>query len=343
VTTGYSLANFHHSEREITMPFFAKSDLEQAAYLVHTHLPPTPQFVWPQLCERVGATVWVKHENHTPSGAFKIRGGITFVDWLQRTHPDVQGIITATRGNHGQSQARAATAAGLQVKILVPRGNSPEKNAAMRGCGATVIEYGDDFDNARVEAQRLAEEEKLFMVPAFHRELVRGVASYALELFAAATNLDTVYVPVGCGSGICGVIAIRDALGLRTKVVGVVSTRAMAVKLSFESGDLTETDSAATFADGIAVRVPVKEAFEIYSKGADRIVAVSDDEIAAAIRIYFSDTHNAAEGAGAAALAALLSEKDRVQGKTVAVILTGGNIDTEDFAAVLQGTTPNIA
>jgi threonine dehydratase len=325
------------------MPFIDKNDLEQAAHLVHAHMPPTPQYVWPQLCEKVGATVWVKHENHTPTGAFKVRGGITFADWLRRTHPDVQGIITATRGNHGQSQARAGTAAGLQVRILVPQGNSPEKNAAMRGFGGTVIEYGEDFDDARVEAQRLSEEENLFMVPPFHRELVRGVASYALELFAAAADLDTVYVPVGCGSGICGVIAARDALGLRTEIVGVVSTKALSVKLSFESGNLTETDSAATFADGIAVRVPVKEAFDIYSKGADRIVEVNDDEIAAAIRIYFRDTHNAAEGAGAASLAALLREKDRMRGKNVGVILTGGNIDTEDFAAVLQETTPQIA
>lgn len=325
------------------MQFMNKNDLEEAARLVHTYMPPTPQFVWPQLCEKVGATVWVKHENHTPTGAFKVRGGITFVDWLKRAHPEVQGIITATRGNHGQSQARAATAAGLQVKILVPRGNSPEKNAAMRGFGGTIIEHGEDFDDARVEAQRLSREENLFMVPPFHRELVRGVASYALELFTAAPELDSVYVPVGCGSGICSVIAARDALGLRTKVIGVVSTNALAVKLSFESGDLMETDSALTFADGIAVRVPVKEAYEIYSKGADRIVAVSDNEVAEAIRIYFRDTHNAAEGAGAASLAALLGEKDRMRAKSVGVILTGGNIDSDDFAAVLNGNTPPIA
>ena len=325
------------------MQFMNKNDLEEAARLVHTYMPPTPQFVWPQLCEKVGATVWVKHENHTPTGAFKVRGGITFVDWLKRAHPEVQGIITATRGNHGQSQARAATAAGLQVKILVPRGNSPEKNAAMRGFGGTIIEHGEDFDDARVEAQRLSREENLFMVPPFHRELVRGVASYALELFTAAPELDSVYVPVGCGSGICSVIAARDALGLRTKVIGVVSTNALAVKLSFESGDLMETDSALTFADGIAVRVPVKEAYEIYSKGADRIVAVSDNEVAEAIRIYFRDTHNAAEGAGAASLAALLGEKERMRAKSVGVILTGGNIDSDDFAAVLNGNTPPIA
>jgi threonine dehydratase len=213
----------------------------------------------------------------------------------------------------------------------------------MRGFGGTLIEFGEDFDDARVEAERLSKEENLFMVPPFHRELVRGVASYALELFAAAPDLDTVYVPIGCGSGICGVISARDALGLRTKIVGVVSTEALAVKLSFEAGRLIETKTANTFADGIAVRVPVSEAFHIYSGGADRIVEVSDDEVAEAIRIYFRDTHNAAEGAGAASLAALLREQDRVRGKTVAVILTGGNIDTQDFATVLQGKTPNVA
>ena len=325
------------------MPFLSRDELEDGARLVHAHMPPTPQFVWPAICERVKAEVWVKHENHTPTGAFKIRGGITFSHWLKHAHPDTQGIITATRGNHGQSQARAATAAGLQVKILVPRGNSEEKNAAMRGFGGTVVEFGEDFDEARVEAARLSKEEKLFMVPPFHRELVRGVASYALELFTAAADLDTVYVPIGCGSGICGVISARDALGLQTKIVGVVSTEALAVKLSFDAGRLVETNSATTFADGIAVRVPVSEAFQIYSKGTDRIVGVSEDEVAEAIRIYFRDTHNVAEGAGAASLAALLQEKERIRGKTVAVILTGGNIDTRDFAMVLQGKTPQVA
>jgi threonine dehydratase len=225
---------------------------------------------------------------------------------------------------------------------LVPRANSEEKNAAMRGFGAIVIEFGEDFDDARIEAGRLSKEENLFMVPPFHRELVRGVASYALELFTAAADLDTVYVPVGCGSGICGVISARDALGLSTKIVGVVSTEALAVKLSFEAGRLIETKSATTFADGIAVRVPVSEAFEIYSSGADRIVEVSDDEVAEAMRIYFRVTHNTAEGAGAASLAALLQEQERMRGKSVAVILTGGNIDSGDFATVLHGKTPQV-
>ena len=319
---------------------FTKDELEDAAQLVHRQVSPTPQTVWPQLCEKVAATVWVKHENHTPTGAFKIRGGISFIDWLTRTDPDVKGIITATRGNHGQSQARAAVAAGLQVKILVPRGNSPEKNAAMRAFGADLVEFGDDFDTARVEAIRLADVENLFMVPAFHVELVRGVATYAFEFFSAVPELDTVYVPVGCGSGSCGVISVRDAMGLKTKVVGVVSTEAQTAKLSFESGSLVETNTANTFADGMAVRVPVKEAFEIYSGGADRIVAVSEDEIAEAMRIYFRDTHNVAEGAGAASLAALLQERDAMRGKEVGVILSGGNIDADMFATVLQGGTP---
>ena len=317
------------------MPMFGKDEIEDAARLVYQSMPPTPQYVWPLLSQRAGATVWVKHENHTPTGAFKIRGGITFIDWLRRTRPEVAGIVTATRGNHGQSQARAATAAGLKAKIVVPYGNSVEKNAAMRAFGAALIEFGRDFDEARVEAMRLAEAENLFLVPPFHREMVRGVATYALELFGAAGALDTVYVPIGCGSGICGVIAVRDALGLATKVVGVVSTEAQAAKLSFESGRLIETNSADTIADGMAVRVPVAEAFAIYAKGADRIVAVSDEEITEAMRIYYRDTHNLAEGAGAAPLAALLKEKGAMRGKEVGIILSGGNVDLPIFAGIL--------
>jgi threonine dehydratase len=316
---------------------FGKDEIEDAARLVYKSMPPTPQYVWPLLSQRAGATVWVKHENHTPTGAFKIRGGITFIDWLRREKPEVGGIVTATRGNHGQSQARAATAAGLTAKIVVPYGNSVEKNAAMRAFGAELIEFGRDFDEARVEAMRLAEADNLFLVPPFHRELVRGVATYALELFGAAGELDTVYVPIGCGSGICGVIAVRDALGLATKVVGVVSSAAQAAKLSFDSGRLIETNSADTIADGMAVRVPVAEAFAIYAKGADRIVAVSDEEVTEAMRIYYRDTHNLVEGAGAAPLAALLKEKEAMQGNAVGVILSGGNVDLPVYADILAG------
>ncbi len=322
------------------MPLFNKTELERATQLVHTQMLPTPQYVWPLINDAVGTEVLVKHENHTPTGAFKVRGGITFMDWLLRDHPGVRGICTATRGNHGQSQARAATAAGLSAKVYVPYGNSKEKNAAMRAFGADLIEFGDDFDTARTEAMRVAEEEQLMIVPPFHVELVRGVATYAFELFTSVSDLDTVYVPIGCGSGISGLITARDALGLKTKIVGVVSSEAQTARLSFDARQLLETESANTFADGMAVRVPVAEAFEIYSKGAERIVTVTDDQVAEAMRLYFRSTHNVAEGAGAASLAALMQERAQMKDRKVAVILTGGNIDTNWFSMVLCGETP---
>lgn len=324
------------------MPLFTIDELEAAAALVHSQMQRTPEYSWPLLNEKVGTEVWVKHENHGPTGAFKVRGGITFIDWIKRTKPDVQGICTATRGNHGQSQARAATAVGLTSKVYVPEGNSVEKNAAMAAFGAEVVTFGADFDTARVEAIRVAEAENLFVVPPFHKELVRGVATYAYEFFKSSPELDTVYVPIGCGSGICSVIGVRDALNLKTKVVGVVSTEAQTAKLSVAAGRLIETPSARTFADGMAVRIPVQEAFEIYSKGAERIIAVSDDEVAEAIRVYYRCTHNLAEGAGAAPLAALMQEKDQMHGKRVGVILCGGNIDTEQFVTVMQGKVPAV-
>ena len=319
-----------------------RSDLETAAAFVHARMDPTPQHHWPLLSAATGAEVWVKHENHTPTGAFKVRGALTFMDWLTRTHPDVPGICTATRGNHGQGQAWAATGAGLTAKVYVPRGNSVEKNAAMKAFGAELIEFGDDFDTAREEAFRVASEEGLFIVPPYHAELVRGVATYAFELFTSQPDLDTVYVPIGCGSGICGTIMARDALGLKTKVVGVVSDQAQTAKLSVEAGRLIETNSASTFADGMAVRVPVQAAFDVYSKGSERIIAVSDDEVADAIRLYFTATHNVAEGAGAAPLAGLMQERDKMAGKRVGVILCGGNIDTGWFRTVLDGQTPQV-
>ena len=321
---------------------FTLADLDAAAALVHRHMPPTPQYAWPALSARLGCETWIKHENHGPTGAFKARGGITFIDWLRRTHPDCRGVITATRGNHGQSQARAATAAGLRAVIYVPKGNSPEKNAAMAAFGAELREFGDDFDTAREEAMRAAAAEGLFPVPPFHPELVRGVATYGLELFREAPPLDAVYVPIGCGSGICGTIAARDALGLATEVIGVVSEAAQCAKLSAEAGRPVATNSARTFADGMAVRVPVDDALAIYGPGAARIVAVSDAEVAEAIRILFRDTHNLAEGAGAAALAALMAERDRMAGRRVGVILSGGNIDTDWLATILGGGTPRV-
>ena len=326
---GAAVSRYDHA-----MQLFAKSELEKAAELVYRHMLPTPQYSWPLINEAVGTEVWVKHENHTPTGAFKVRGGITLMDWLTREHPDVRGICTATRGNHGQSQARAASAAGLAAKIYVPHGNSTEKNDAMRAFGAELIEFGNDFDESRVEARRIAEEENLMFVPPFHPQLVRGVSSYALELFTAVSDIDTVYVPI------CSLITTRDALGLGTKIVGVVSDKAQTAKLSFESGELIETESADTFADGVAVRVPVQDAFDIYSRGAERIVAVTDDEVAGAMRLYYRAAHNVAEGAGAASLAALVKESAQMAGKKVSVILTGGNIDTDWYTQILEGQTP---
>ncbi len=321
---------------------FTTEELQAATALVHRHMAPTPLYAWPQLARRLGATVWVKHENHGPTGAFKVRGGITFIDWLRRAHPDCPGIVTATRGNHGQSQARAARAAGLRAVVYAPRGNSTEKNAAMRAFGAELHEVGDDFDAAREAAMAAGAAEGLFAVPPFHRELVRGVATYAWEMFTAKPDLDTVYVPIGCGSGICGVIAARDALGLATRVVGVVSEGARCAQLSVAAGRLVETPQARTFADGMAVRVPVQEAFEIYARGADRIIAVSDDAVAEAIRIFYTDTHNLAEGAGAAPLAALMAERAAMAGREVGVILCGGNIDTDWMRTILAGGTPEV-
>ncbi|MGB3553637.1 MAG: threonine dehydratase [Jannaschia sp.] len=319
---------------------FTRPELEAAAALVHTQIPASPQIVWPLLDRETGARVIVKHENHNPTGAFKVRGGVTFIDWLRRTHPEVAGIVTATRGNHGQSQARAAVAAGLRAVIYVPEGNSPEKNAAMEAWGGDLRVHGADFDIAREEAARVAEAEGLFLVPSFHREIVRGVATYAWELLSTHPEIETLYVPIGCGSGICGCISARDALGHRAEIVGVVSENARTAQLSVEAGRLIETNSAATFADGMAVRVPVQAALDIYGSGAARIVDVSDDLIAEAIRLYWTATHNAAEGAGAAPLAGLLKERETMVGRHVAIILCGGNIDADRMATVLSGGTP---
>jgi len=314
-----------------------RQQLEDAARLVHAVVPPTPQYSWPLLNERAGSEVWVKHENHTATGSFKLRGGLTLIEHLKRENPKLAGVISATRGNHGQSLAFAGRRHGLRSVIVVPQGNSREKNAAMRAWGAELIEHGRDYDEARVHAHVLSKTQGLHYIGPFDRELVTGVGSYALELFSAVADLDEVYVPIGCGSGICGVIAWRDALGLHTRVVGVVSENAACYALSFAAGRPVETPSALTFADGVAVRVPVPEALEAILAGAERIVQVSDDEVKAAVRDLYRCTHNLAEGAGAAALAALLKDPGR-RGKRCAVILSGGNIDRELYLSALSET-----
>ena len=314
------------------------AELAAAADLVHGVIAPTPQFCWPLLCERTGAELWVKHENHTPIGSFKLRGGLTYMAELTRRGGPVAGVIAATRGNHGQSVGFAARRAGIPAVIVVPHGNSVEKNAAMRALGVELIEHGHDFQAAYEHAMELADRRRLHAVRSFHPWLVRGVATWALEFCRALPDLDTIYVPIGLGSGICGAIAARDALRLSTRIVGVAAESAAAYALSFARKTAVSTNSAETIADGMACRVPDEGALEVIWRGAERVVTVSEDEIRAAMRHYFTDTHNLAEGAGAAPLAALLKERSRMAGRRVGVVLSGGNVDRAVYARVLAET-----
>jgi threonine dehydratase len=311
---------------------FDLRQLERAQAIVGAAMPPTPAYAWPLLSERLSATAIVKHENHTPIGAFKVRGGLVYVDRLKRERPHAPGLISATRGNHGQSLAFAASRYRIPVTIYVPHGNSIEKNRAMRAFGANLVEHGEDFQSAREEAERRARFDELEFVPSFHPDLVLGVATYALELFRNVPDLDVLYVPIGQGSGICGCILARDLLGLSTEIVGVQSTEAPSYALSFAAGTVVTTESSHTLADGMATRVPDPDALAIIRKGASHIVQVTDDQIRVAIRAYWTDTHNLAEGAGAAPLAAALQEKPKIRGKRIGLILSGGNIDFDLFS-----------
>jgi threonine dehydratase len=310
---------------------FNLTELERAHDIVRAAMTPTAAHTWPLLAQRLGTNVVVKHENHTPTGAFKVRGGLIYLERLKRERPGTSGIISATTGNHGQSLAFAAGRYSLPLTIYVPRGNSVEKNRAMKAFGANLVEYGEDFEAARQEAYRHAQREGLEIVPSFHRDLVLGVSTYALELFRSQGDLDVLYVPIGQGSGISGCILVRDLLGLKTEIVGVQSTEAPSYALSFAAGTIVSTNSSNTRADGMATRIPDAASFEIIRKGASRIVQVSDEEIAAAMRAYWTDTHNLAEGAGAAPLAAALQEKAKLAGKRVGLVLSGGNIDFDLF------------
>src|ERR1700737_4290977 len=310
---------------------FDLQQLERAQGIVAAAMPPTPAYAWPLLSERLGATVIVKHENHTPTGAFKVRGGLVYVDLLKRERPNTAGLISATRGNHRQSLAFAASRYGMPVTIYVPHGNSAEKNRAMRAFGAKLVDHGESFSSAREEAARRAKLDGPEFVPSFHPDLVMGVGTYALELLRKAPDLDVLYVPIGQGSGICGCILARDLLGLTTEIVGVQSTEAPSYALSFAAGTVVTTESSNTLADGMATRVPDPDALAIIRKGASRIVQVTDDEIRVAIKAYWTDTHNLAEGAGAAALAAALQDKPKIRGKQVGLVLSGGNIDFDLF------------
>jgi threonine dehydratase len=314
-------------------------DITSASRIVYSDMPATPQYRWPLLCEHLGTEVWVKHENHTPVGAFKIRGGLVYFADLARSGQVPKGVIAATRGNHGQSVAYAAQRYGIPATIVVPHGNSVEKNAAMRAFGVELIEHGDDFQAAREFTQSLAIEKLLHFVPSFHPLLIAGVATYSLELLRAVKDIDVVYVPIGLGSGICGMLAVRDALNLRTEVVGVVSAHASAYAKSFSAKRPIESPVTTKLSDGMACRVPEPAALDMILEGVDRIVQVTDDEVSAAMRMMFESTHNVCEGAGAAALAAATQEKSRISGRKVAVVASGGNVDQDVFADVLNVKT----
>jgi threonine dehydratase len=314
-----------------------RTSIEDAARIVYAAMPPTPQYIWPLLVEALGAEAWLKHENHTPVGAFKLRGGLTYFDALRRREPNCPGVVSATKGNHGQSIGFAARRAGLPATVFVPFGNSREKNAVMRALGVTLIEHGHDFQAAREEAARFAAERGLHFVRAFDVDLVRGVATYWMELFTAAPDLDVVYVPIGQGSGITAAIAARQALGLKARIVGVVSALAPCHALSFRARQVIEAPVATQIADGLACRTPDAEALDLMLRHVDEVLEVSDEEIAAAMRLLFAATHNVAEGAGAASLAGALQQRERLRGRKVGLTLCGANVDSDVFARVLAG------
>jgi threonine dehydratase len=315
---------------------FTPEAIAEAQALVHAVFAPTPQQTWPLLDQRLGARVWVKHENHGPVGAFKLRGGLVYFDALRRREPGVRGVVSATRGNHGQSVGYAARRAGLSATIVVPRGNSVEKNAAMRALGVELVEHGDDFQASREHAAALAARHGLHMVPSYHDDLVRGVATYWVEFFEAVQP-EVVFVPIGQGSGICACAAARAHCGARPRIVGVVSSHATAYRDSFLRGEIVEAPVTTRLADGMACRLPDAQALAIIRREVDEVIAVSDDEVAAAMRALFADTHNVAEGAGAAALAGAMQQRSKWAGKVVGVPLTGGNVDSAVFAEVLRG------
>lgn len=310
---------------------FNLKELEQAAKIVYKVMPETPQYNWPLLSKITGCDVWVKHENHTPTAAFKVRGGICLMNHLMKMPNKPNGIISATRGNHGQSLSYAAKRIGLPVTIVVPECNNIDQNTLIESFGAHLIKYGKDFEAARLHSIELQHQKNLTAIAPFERNLVLGVSTYALELFSKVLDLDTVYVPIGMGSGICGLIKTRDLLGLKTKIVGVVSKGAPTFKLSFDAGKIIPTDFANTIADGVATSSPIAEAFDIIKSGADRVITVNDEEIAKAMYLYYQTTHNLAEGAGAVPLAGLMKEKSIMKGKKVGLILSGGNIDFDSF------------
>ncbi len=320
---------------------FKPEEIDAARQAVYAVMPPTPQYAWPLLRDRLGMKVWVKHENHTPAGAFKVRGGLTYFAGLASANGGANGVITATRGNHGQSIGGAARKYGMEATIVVPHGNSVEKNAAMRALGVELVEHGEDFQAAREYAIGMASERRLHMVPSFHRDLIKGVMTYWLEFFESfprGEEPDVVFVPIGQGSGFCAAVAARAHTGARSALIGVVSAHATTYLDSFRARRVVEAPVTTALADGMACRLADDEALEVVLREAEDVITVTDDEVAHAMRVLFADTHNVAEGAGAAGIAAATQQRERWRGRTVGVALTGGNVDTAVFARVLSAT-----
>ena len=315
--------------------FPALSEIEAAKTLIRPFIRETPTYRWPLLEAGLECELWMKHENHTPVGAFKIRGGLVYMHELKRRDPGVRGVIAATTGNHGQSIAFAAKLNGLRAVIVVPHGNNPEKNAAMRSLGAELVEHGNEFQEALEYSRELAEREGLHAVPSFHPWLVRGVATYGLEMFRSVADLDGVFVPIGLGSGFCGIAAAREALGLKTPIIGVVSAHAPAYALSFQQKQFVEQTSTTRVAEGVACKTPHRDALEQVLRHAHDVVTVTDEEAIAAMREIIRATHNIAEGAGALAFAALKKQRDQWRGKRVACVLTGGNASMDMITRVV--------
>jgi threonine dehydratase len=320
------------------MPLPSLAQIREAQAIVYRRMPPTPQYSWPLVNQRLGVEAWIKHENHTPVGAFKLRGALVYMDWLRQEQPELKGVVAATRGNHGQGVGMAARLEGLQAVIVVPHGNSKEKNRAMLAQGVELIEQGQDFQESLEFARRLAVERGFAMVDSFHERLVMGTATYALEFFEAAPPLDTVYVPIGLGSSICGVSAARNALAIKTEIVGVVASQSPSYSLSFKQHKVIESPSLTDIADGLACRTPNANAMEVIWENVNRIVEVTDAEIADAMRAIYEDTHNLAEGAGGAAFAGAIKERHQHTGKRIGIVLTGGNIDRQAYAEVLAAS-----
>ena len=313
------------------------AQIHEAQATLYRYMQPTPQFTWPLVNRRLGTEVWVKHENHTPVGAFKLRGALVYVDWLKQNQPQLAGVVAATRGNHGQGVGMAARLLGVKAVIVVPHGNSFEKNRAMMAQGVELVKHGHDFQESLEYARTMATERGFAMIDSFHERLVMGTATYALEFFEKVPAMDRIYVPIGLGSSICGVAAARNALGLKTEIVGVVAARSPSYSLSFKQRQIVEAPANTLVADGLACRTPNSQAMEAIWENVARIIEVSDAEIADAMLALYEDTHNVAEGAGAAALAGPLQEKSSLAGRKIGLILTGGNVDAPLFAKVLTG------